>query len=170
MRYLPNHHRSPALFGLAVLALPLLSGCVFGTSRSSFVDDANSACAHSATHIAGLHEPATPLDGIGYAIDLFDQKDKLLTLLNEADLPHADAAALRAGWLRPATRDLDRAADRMAPIRRAAVAGDTHRLDAELDGLRAAGTAGVDDGLLSRYGLTDCLRVFGDTAGGTPGR
>ena len=164
MRYLPSRHRIPALFGLALLALPLLSGCGFGISRGKFVARANTACAHSAARIAALDQPDTPLESIGYAIDVFEQKDRLLTELNEADLPSSDASALRTRWLHPATRDLDRARAYFAPIRQAALSADTDRLTTELNAMRKAGTAGVDDSLLSRYGLTDCLRVFGGSA------
>lgn len=168
MRSLPTARRSPALLGLLALALPLLAGCGLGVSRAKFVSRTNTACKHSAARIAAMRQPESPNQAIGYAIDLFAQKDRLLMELNEADLPSAEAAPLRSGWLRPATDDLGRARAHLPALRRAVRAGDADRVTAELDALRAADTAGVDDDLLTRLGLTDCLTVFGDPRHGDP--
>jgi hypothetical protein len=162
MRCVPSGHRSLSLSALALLVLPLLSGCGFGTSQASFVAEANRACEQSATRIANMHRPDGPPAATGYAIDLFAQKDRLLISLNEMDLPARDSTALRDGWLRPATRDLARARPGLVRIHRAAMSADSARLTDELAALARADTAGVDDTLLSRYGLTDCLRIFGD--------
>lgn len=151
-----------------MLALPVLSGCGLGVSRATFVARANTACAHSAARIAAMRQPDSPEDTIGYAIDLFAQKDRLLTELTEADLPSAEAAALRSGWLRPATRDLNRARADLPAISRAVRAADPDRTAAGLTALRAADTAGVDDAMLLRYGLTGCLKVFGDPGHAAP--
>ncbi len=177
MRHVPSGHRCLPLSALALLILPLLTGCGLGTSRAGFVTKANTACQQSATRISHLRPPDSPSHATGYAIDLFAQKDRLLIALNEMDLPGPDAAALRAGWLRPATEDLARARPVLVRIHRAATAagtvgstdGLTAELTDELTALTRADTAGVDDTLLSRYGLTDCLRVFGDPTRPVPG-
>lgn len=160
MRCLPRLGRVLVLPWVTVACLPLLSGC--GTSRADFVTSANSVCEHTADRIARLDSPRTPQQALGYAIDLLADKDRALIQLNEMSLPGGDAATLRDRWLRPATHDLDRANDGVARVRRAVSAPDPDALSAELDVLRRAGTAGVDDSVLTGLGLTECLRVFGD--------
>lgn len=149
---------------LAVASSSLLSGCVFAPSHEAFAADANKACEKSANRIAQLSTPADPQDAIGYAIDVYLEKDRLLTQLTRMRLPHDDAAALRTRWLDPARQDLADLRPHLDAIRQAVRQRDSDRVRAELDALVRTSADGVDDALLSEHGLTHCREVFGTPA------
>jgi hypothetical protein len=154
--------------GLALAAASslLLAGCVFGTSRESFVSGADRACRRTADRIAALARPSDPRDAMGYAIDVYTEKDRLLTHLNEMNLPGEDAAALRERWLDPASRDLQEFRPHLTALRQAVRKGDGDGVRAQLDALATVGTGGVDDGMLAAYGLDRCRQLFGEPAQG----
>lgn len=137
----------------------LLAGC--GASRSSFEADANKACVRSSERIAKIKQPQSPHEALGYGLDIYAEKDRLLTILDEMDLPAGDAKALRDEWLLPARHDLADGRAVLRKLRTAALAGQQDTVDTQLTALTRMGSAGVDDGLLDRLGLGGCRVTFG---------
>lgn len=143
----------------AVLLLGLVSGC--GTSRAGFTADADRACAKSANRLAALHRPTSAGATLGYGLDVYAEKDRLLTVLSEMDLPKNDAGSLRTHWLEPARTDLANYFPRLKRLRAAALADNFEAADDELLMLSHAGSGGVDAPMLTGLGLRDCGALFG---------
>lgn len=140
-------------------AAAVLSGC--GASKDDFVADADRACRGSAHRIESKTPSLFPARSIAYAIDVFQEKDRLLMQLREMNLPEADAQRLRSGWLDPAQRDLEAFYPELKVIRGAGADGDAETVAAQIDALGRAGSKGVDVAMLTDYGLDDCADFFG---------
>ena len=146
-----------------VLAVGLLAITVAGCSSggSGYVSRSNRTCAEAGKTIGKLKTPADPKAGLAYALDRYVAVEKAVSTLTDSSLPGGSTGRdLRDRWLRPARASLEAGATDLDRLRNAARSGDRAAASTAFTAATAAGTAGVDTGLLRSRSLTTCAALF----------
>jgi hypothetical protein len=154
------NRRTPAVLGALIL---LSSGllCACGDS-TGFTERTEHTCATAATSIDALARPATPADGLRYALDRYSAIELAVSTVTDSRLPTGTAGAeLRARWLRPARASLGSGWSDLSALQRAVHDGQAPAAATAFTAAAQAGAVSVDTGLLSADGLPTCAALFG---------
>lgn len=146
-----------------VLAIGLLAITIAGCSSggSGYVSRSNHTCAETRKTISKLKAPTDAKAGLAYALDRYVAVEQAVSTLTDSSLPGGSAGRdLRDRWLRPARASLEAADADLNKLRDAARSGDRSAASSAFTAASAAGTAGVDTGLLRSRSLTTCAELF----------
>lgn len=156
-----RRRRLLAPFACALLLGPALSACTLG-QPVDFRHRTDDACQGVRRSIARLDPPRDGASALRFALDRYVAVERLVAqVTDDAGLPGGTTGAqLRMRWLRPARASLRSGRTDLATLRQAVRHGDRPAVDRALVTAVAAGTRGVDTGVLRERGLPGCAAVF----------